>query len=158
MNPDEVLAEELELLEEDLIKSYDSLGLRASGEWVKQLDSFVLSSVSKLVGRVVGAKYTTQLVKGRRPGTMLPSKAIEAWIRVKGIKAKDRKMSIKQLAFAIAMSIKKKGTKIFQKGGTDLIESVITPARVASIIEKVGESVLRANQELLLNQARKILS
>ncbi len=153
-DPNDVLSDQMDLLRQDFIKSYDELGMRASGEWAKHLESSGIELAGHMIGRVVGLPYTTQLVKGRKPGKMPPTKFIEQWIKHKGIKAKDPRMKIKQLAFAIAMKIKKKGTKYYQQGGTDLIDRVMTPERIRTIIEKVGEAMVKSQKEFIVKQAK----
>jgi len=155
--PEEVLAREMELLKEDFIQAHKDLKMKASGNWEREIDDQVIDTTAKLTGRVVGVHYTTQLVKGRRPGKMPPSKAIEEWIRHKGIKAKGKNIKISQLAFAIAVNIKKKGTKYFQQGGTDLIDRVLTPERIKDIIDKVGDAVIKTQSDLNLSKVRQLM-
>lgn len=48
--------------------------------------------------------YTNFKGIGRKPGTMPPIKSIQEWIKLRGLKLN---------AWAVAMSIKKKGTRVF---------------------------------------------
>ena len=100
-------------------------------------------------------KYTEQLIFGRRPGKFPPIAAIEKWIMDKGITL-EGKITASSLAFLIARKIAKEGTKYFQQGGTDLIESVITPQRIQSIISKVKEINVTIVSRGLVEQLKKV--
>lgn len=150
--PDQILEREFEAIKTDLIKKYDELGMRASGNWARSLDV----RVSGLTAKLLGPKYTEQLVFGRKPGKFPPIAAIERWIREKGLKPIEDNLKISSLAFLIARKISQEGTQYFQQGGTDLIDSVITPRRIQSIIGKV--SVFFVNEFVLTitNQLKEI--
>lgn len=135
----EIVQEELDDLVRDLQKRHQELGMKASGNWLRQLETEVYSVGSRYVGRVLGTFYTYFLVNGRKPGKRPPSKVIEKWIRVKGITPKGN-ITVKQLAFLIARKIGEFGTKYYRQGGTDLISSVVTPARIEKIISRVVEA------------------
>tara|TARA_R110002167_G_scaffold81296_2_gene222669 strand:+ start:4291 stop:4758 length:468 start_codon:yes stop_codon:yes gene_type:complete len=133
MTPQEqILSDEFEQIRFDLIKRYDELGMRASGDFEKSLEV----KQNKLSAELWGNHYIEQLVNGREPGKFPPIAAIEKWIGDKGISAFD--ISVSSLAFLIARKIAREGTEIFKKGGTDLVDSVITPERIQGIIDKVG--------------------
>lgn len=130
-----ILEQEFELIRQELIAKHIELGMKASGRWIDSLESVASKNNIKLIGE----HYTDQLVYGRRPGRMPPVKAIEQWIKDKGI---VRNIPITSLAWAIAKKIQREGTNYFQQGGTDLISSVITEKRIQSIINKIGNEVL----------------
>lgn len=125
---------EFEKIKQDLIAKHLELGMKASGRWIDSLEVIEQEMSVKLIGE----KYTDQLVYGRKPGTMPPVSAIEQWIRDKGITSN---IPIKSLAFAIATKIKKEGTNYYKQGGTDLVSSVITPKRINKIIKLIGEDL-----------------
>lgn len=133
---EEILYKHFRDIRQDLIRKYDELGMRASGNWEKSLDT----EVKGLKGIIWGEPYTEQLVDGRKPGKMPPVWIIEKWIEDKGImKNITGKISISSLAFIIARKIGQSGTRYFQQGGTDLIDSVITPQRIQLILDDVSE-------------------
>lgn len=134
MSTEEILRIEFEKLRDDLRIRYFYLGMKASGSWEKNLEVVTASNSVKLIG----AKYTEQLIYGRRPGKFPPIKAIEQWLKDKGIRPISEKMKISSLAFLIARKIANDGTNYFKKGGTDLVSAVITPQRIQEIINKVG--------------------
>lgn len=134
MDSSAILNKEMESLKADLIAKHMQLGMRASGNWADSLNVQTkgLSSV------IYGEPYTEQLVNGRAPGKFPPVDAIKKWIYDKNINIGD-KISISSLAFLIARKIAKEGTEYFKQGGTDLVESVITPERIQSILDQVTE-------------------
>lgn len=135
MNGSEILKRELEAIREELIQKHIQLKMKASGDWIDSVEV----QVEGLSGRVRANAYTEQLVNGRQPGKFPPIKMIEAWIYHKGINTLERNMTISSLAFLIARKIAREGTEYFKQGGTDLVDAVITPERIQSIIDKVSE-------------------
>lgn len=134
---DQILYREFNYIKQDIIDNYRELGMEASGKWINELEVEVEDENAKLVG----AKYTEQLVYGRKPGTFPPVEDIKQWIYDKGIVNNIKgNISVSSLAFLIARKIARVGTKYFQEGGTDLVRSVITPERIQRIINLVGEN------------------
>ena len=133
MTPQEIIRTELESLKADIAAHHRELGQPATGEFEQSLE--IIEERGRFI--IKSAKYGQQLIKGRKPGTMPPVQAILEWIKVKGITAKDIK--IESLAFLIARSIKEKGTKYYQTGGTDLLDAVITPSRIQRIIDDLKD-------------------
>jgi len=133
----EILTREFDQLRLDLIAKYKELGMKASGDWEREAESVVESKGTVTTGKVKGLPYTNQLVSGRKPGEFPPVKQIEKWLYDKGIKPIEDEMKLSSLAFLIARKIAQEGTKYFKQGGTDLVESVVTPERIQSILDKV---------------------
>ena len=131
----EYLEKEFESIKTDLINKHLELKMRASGNWI---DSLQIES-SKNNIKLIGEKYTDQLVYGRKPGAMPPVSAIEDWIKVKGIVSD---IPVTSLAWAIAKKIQKEGTNYYMQGGTDLVSSVITKQRIQTIINQLGNEIL----------------
>ena len=147
MTPEQILSDEFEQLIQDLITRHDELGMRSSGDFADSLENVQ----NRLSISMYGNHYVEQLVNGREPGTFPPVAAIEKWIEEKGIAAID--ISVSSLAFLIARKISREGTEYFKQGGTDLIDSVITPERIQTIIDKVStfyvsDFVLNVTNEL----------
>ena len=132
----EVALKEFISLKEDLIKKYDELGMRASGKWANNLTV----NQTKLSTKLEGMNYTYWLVHGRKGGTLPPIQALKKWVVDKGIASELKEVT--SIAWAVAKTIQKKGTRYYQQGGTDLIDSVITPQRMQSIIDKVGAGLV----------------
>jgi len=132
---------EIEQLKLDLIKKYNDLGMKASGEWEKQLEYFVKYAEKIVLVEYFGLDYTEYLTKGRKNGGFPPINVIRKWIDDKGITPKDN-ISKDSLAFLIARKIAREGTNYFKQGGTDLIDGVITQERINTIAEAYGRSIL----------------
>lgn len=134
----DILKKEFDQIEKDLIKRHIELGMKSSGKWIASLENEVVQSGSVYKAEITGLQYTEQLVWGRKPGKFPPIKAIEEWIIAKGIQPIEKNIKISSLAFLIARSIAEKGTTYFQQGGTDLVESVVTPERIQNIIDQIS--------------------
>ena len=135
MTPLQTLKNELELVSADLTKRYDELGMRASGQWDREKEVTAKESGTILTGKILGLEYTGALQFGRKPGKFPPIDRIEQWIQDKRITSD---IPTRSLAFLIARKISEEGTRYFKQGGTDLIDSVITPERIDEIVDKVG--------------------
>lgn len=153
MTPLETLQIELEKVNKDLATKHRELGMEASGQWIKSLESTSKESGTRFIGTIKGAKYTEQLQYGRKPGAFPPVNAIERWIAHKRITSD---IPVRSLAFLIARKISKEGTRYFKQGGTDLIDSVITPQRVDEIVSKVGVIHVNAIVSGLVKELEKL--
>ena len=135
MTNEEIIEEEMESMRLGIVDFYRSTGMKASGQFEEE-------TVVRIEGKkafVDSPSYALQLIKGRKPGTMPPISKIESWIRSRGIKPVLDKISISSLAFLIARKIKLEGTQYFQQGGTDLLDSVVTPERIQRILDRLSE-------------------
>lgn len=135
----EVLSKEFELLKSDLIKAYDTKGMRASGDFATSLEVEVEINHAILWGN----SYAQQLETGRLPGKQPPSSVIEDWIRDKGLASRiNGEISISSLAFLIARKIGRGGWKREEYGGVELISGIVTEQRLQKILDEVGEARL----------------
>lgn len=136
-----ILKEEFDLIKADLIKRYNEKGMRASGNWANTLEV----QVKGISAQLIGEKYSEQLEFGRKAGKQPPSKAIEQWIRDKGLASRiEGKISISSLAFLIARKIAREGWKRESYGGVELISEVVTPERIQAIIDRVSAEYIPA--------------
>ena len=132
---EQIMGIEFELLKNDLIKEYDSLGMRASGKFADELVVEVGVDSVKLIGE----KYAEQLEYGRRAGKFPPVQAIKQWLSDKGIVSNIKNDNDNSsLAFLIARKISKQGWNRSKFGGVELISKVVTDKRMQDIINKVG--------------------
>jgi hypothetical protein len=145
----EILTKEMNSLKDDLIAKHIQLKMKASGKWEQSLEV----DVKRLRAIIYGEDYTEQLVNGREPGKrgasektkfnpegllFPPVDAIRQWILDKNIRFLGQ-IKLSTLAFLIARKIAENGTVAYQNGGTDLVEAVITPQRIQSILDQVSE-------------------
>lgn len=123
----DVLHVEMEKLREDILKVYNSSGKRTSGEFERGLETLYQPNSAFLFGY--------EYLGGRRPGKMPPIKAIEKWIEAKGLKPLEDNLSVSSLAFLIARSIAKNGTR--KENNLPIFSQVITPERIQEILDSV---------------------
>lgn len=146
MTANNVAIEEFESLAKDIVAKYDALGMRASGNFEKEL--VVEQTITDVLTSTIlyGAKYTEQLVNGRLPGKYPPATRVgnklrwlqlEKWIEDKGINTSG--VAVSTLAFLIARKLASVGSNYFQQGGTDLLSSVITPQRIQKILNRITQ-------------------
>jgi hypothetical protein len=136
-----ILKEEFDLIKADLIKRYNEKGMRASGNWANTLEV----QVKGISAQLIGEKYSEQLEFGRKAGKQPPSKAIEQWIRDKGLASRiEGKISISSLAFLIARKIAREGWRRQSYGGVELISEIVTPERIQAIINRVSAEYIPA--------------
>lgn len=139
----------------DLKDKHIQLGMKASGNWIDELEV----QTTELSGTLLGAPYTEQLEDGRKKGGRPPIEAIKKWIVEKGIVNSIRgSVSVTSLAFAIATKIGKEGWKRKDHGGVELVSQIVTPQRMQSIINKIGQNEVfifteRLSKELKLIKA-----
>lgn len=129
MDNNEVIRVEIEAILDDIKKLYSASGKRASGNFEKQLEARYTDNKAEIWG--------VYYLAGRAGGKMPPVASIEQWIRDKGIKPIQDKMSVTSLAWAIAKKIAREGTN--KENHLKVYEQVITPERIDSIIKKVSE-------------------
>lgn len=132
-----ILAQEFEMLKQEIIQKYEEKGMRASGQFIEGLEV----QVSQYSASLKGYKYTEQLEYGRRPGKISfeGREKIKEWILHKNVfNAAIAKIGLNSLAFLIARKIAQKGYKREQYGGVNLVSEVVTPERIQKIIDRVG--------------------
>ena len=142
MTLQEVLDVEFRLLMDDIIKEYDRLGMRASGETADSLEVITRTKGVSLMGN----DTFNQLEYGRgatSSGASTSTKPlierIKEWISHKGIVSKIKNYNDNSsLAWAITKKIHKQGWNRKGYGGVNLISNIVTVSRMQSIINKVG--------------------
>jgi hypothetical protein len=135
------LNEALENLKQDLIKNYDRLGLRSSGNWENELESYYKQTQSGYKLGILGAGYTDVLQNGRNTNKNQDPKALKAFVGWAGSTflkqwVKDKGLNINP--FAVAYSIARKGVNVpnrYNKGG--LVSDVINDESLKVFIDLV---------------------
>jgi hypothetical protein len=150
----EILLQEFEAIKNDIIALYDAKGMRASGDFANSLQ-VVLNGETSV--KLIGNDYAVQLQQGRKAGKFPPIEAIKKWIEDKGVFAQVlNEIKLSSLAFLIARKIAQEGWGRQDKGGVELISSVITEQRIQSIINKVGEVEAVKFTNTLINMLKSI--
>jgi hypothetical protein len=129
----ETISEWLSETQELMIKKYDELGFRASGDWAKSLENEVTEGNEKYTGTISGANYTYWMEHGRKPGKFPPRAFIIQWIQEKPIYYKD--ITLNSLAFLIARKIARDGTKV----RPGIVSDVITQSHVQDLYNRIGQ-------------------
>ena len=127
------LKDEMEALKLEILAVYRASGKRTTGEFEKGLEVVYGSNSASLFG--------FEYLSGRRAGKQPPVKAIEDWIKAKGITPIEAKMKVSTLAYLIARKIAKEGTK--KENNLAIYTQVVTPERIDQILENIHK--LNAN-------------
>lgn len=153
MTTEEILKIEFESIKDDMISLYDSKGMRASGDFADSLEV----ETSKNSVKLLGNKYAEQLEYGRKSGKQPPIAVIKQWIIDKGIVNKIKgDISVSSLAFLIARKIGKEGWKRKRFGGVELVTKIVTPERMQSIIDKVGQEAIISVTDTLVKELKQL--
>lgn len=124
-----------EELVNNLKNDIDSKGVNASGKFKESLRYEVKQDEKTISLEIYGEDYAKFIEHGRKPGGMPPVEAIRTWIKDKGLNLP------KGAEFAIAKSIEKKGTRMFQGSGFYDKPITQTLSTERDIIEKVYDLV-----------------
>lgn len=135
---------------EDIRNNLSSTGTTATGKTAHSLRYEVTQEGTKATLKVIGKPFIAVVETGRKPTpNKKPSpefvKNIEEWLNARG---KDDKS-----AYGIALSINKKGSKLWQDGGrTDIISNVINQ----NLVDKISLDLLNQFAQQFLNNAVKL--
>ena len=148
---DDIIYQELDEIRKELIISHLRLNQKASGRWINTLD--VQSEGN--YGFIEGQDYTKYLEEGRPKNKNQDPRAIKRWVGwaantfiADWIEAKGLQLN----PFAVAMNIALNGTKSYPRGGTDLVDAVLTEARLQKLINNVQR---RVSDQLVLTLSRE---
>ena len=126
----------LERLRLKLIKKYDELGLRASGEYEEALEP----QVNKNTLTMWGAFHSIFMESGRESGSFPSRKSIEDWIETKDGLPPIFKEKKRQFAFLIARKIAEQGITVpneYNKG--KVVSEVLEEFLANDIYEMLDE-------------------
>lgn len=148
--PKEVIEEALAKAIEVLKDKHEDLGMTASGRWKEELEGEAQTNL----GIIKGAKYTYQLVHGRKPGKRPPISALTSWVEDKfGYRGQEAK----SMAFAVANKIAERGTSWFEKGGSDLLEILESKEVQDSFFGYIGAQLKVIVSEQLTRDLKRLL-
>lgn len=100
----------------EIIRELKDAGKEATGRLAKSIDYELIETLDKISVGIKALDYFEFVDSGRRKGAKAPpADAIVKWMKVKGIKGRDKKtgrfQTQKQTAFIIARGISKNGIK-----------------------------------------------
>lgn len=129
----------------DLGKNYNRLGLKASGQWQKDLESKTEVSDGKINVKIFGSQYTGALTKGRSPNKKQDKDSIRAFVGWAGntwLKDWVTRKGINASPFAIAYKIATEGVKVPNPNnpGT-LLSDVFTKDRIGLLLKGISDVI-----------------
>lgn len=150
------VTEWLGLAKNELIKNYHGFGLKASGKWENDLESYIEENKNGIKFGIKGAYYTYWMENGRGPTSEGKRGRLYGiilnWVKQKGISTS--KLSQKSFAWVVAQKIDREGIKVpnrFNPGG--LVETSISN----TLIEKLKTEISVVYQQRLKSDVILIL-
>lgn len=136
----------LDILVKDARESYEKSGLKASGDYGKQLEGTLKMSTFLDNLKLLGAPHSIYMSDGRRPNKVksrgmirFMHGKIEQWIKDKGLRFDDTDSA----AWAIATKIVKEGITVPNKyNDGKVINSLFTAKRFADLTGQLGEQIV----------------
>lgn len=128
----------------DLLKATQVVLKRAKVSTSSDLYRELEWEFKKDVWTLVAYDYYKYVSTGRRSGSMPPVKDLIPWIKKNGISA--RGMTVNQLAFAIATSIKRNGIKgkKYEDKVVDVSTDILSEELSEELSEKITEDIANA--------------
>jgi hypothetical protein len=125
----------------DLFKNYIKLGLKASGDWGKSLETQSEVTNTSIKAKILANDYTVYLEDGRNKNKNQSEKALKAWVGWAGSTflddwVRDKRVNISP--YAVAWKIAREGWKVpnkFNRGG--LVSDIITPERIKELTDQI---------------------
>jgi len=137
---------------EQLVKTIDDKGHRATGDLQASIKSVVKASGSDYEITITGKDYAKFVDKGVPKGTMVSAEALAKWIEVKGIATGE--LEVKNLAFAIQRKIFNEGSIQFRQKKKGFID-VMLDANAKKIFQMVLDLFKTEITVSLTNTIRK---
>ncbi len=132
----------LDEVKQDLITNYHKLGLKASGNWERQLETISEVKDLNIKAIVKGEKYTGAIEYGRRKNRNQSKEALKAWVGWAGSTfiaqwIKDKGLNLNP--FAVSWKIARQGWIVpnpYNAGG--LVSDAITNEKMNDLCRKLG--------------------
>lgn len=141
MTTNEIISSWLNDVKNDLADNYVRLGLKASGNWERQLESFQKETNQGFSIGIKGAEYTGAIEYGRRKNRNQAPDAVRKWVGWAGstyIKEWVQNKGLNLNPFAVAYNIAKEGWKVpnpHNAGG--LVSDVVTDERINNLTKQI---------------------
>lgn len=129
-----------------LADNYNKLGLRASGNWPNELETYSNITPTKITAGIKGAAYTGALTEGRNPNMNQDPEAIKRWVGWAGntiIKKWCEDKGVNISPFAVAYKIAREGWRVpnrFNPGG--LVDDVFTDGRIKLLTDQIFTGIV----------------
>lgn len=155
---EEIVNKWLKDVQDDLIKNYDKLGLRASGRWAKSLEPFQRREGGVIKLGILGEDYTDYIENGRGPNKNQTKEGLRAWVGWAGSTflaqwVKDKQIDVNP--FAVAWKIAREGWEVPNKhnaGG--LVSDVVTRKRIAGLNRSLVFSLVRDFKSAIIKELK----
>jgi len=118
---------------DDLIKAYDAVGFRASGQWEKDLETYEDITAHRVRVVMYGSDYTYYMINGRKAGRFPPIDIIKKWVEDKKIVLRDG-MTKEQFAYLVSRKIAREGITP-TPARKELLTNVYTDERINQLLE-----------------------
>ena len=159
----QILTEELGTLKATIINNIRSTGQWASGKTAASMAVMVSGSIGELVGRRAFGTLETGRRGGRVPRNL--HDIIYDWMMAKGIHAEpmpyktsrphkysEQERADRTMAYFIARTIRRDGTRLYREGGRDDVYSRAIPTTIERINSRLsGIYVAAVAQQIKLN-------
>ena len=159
----QILTEELGTLKATIINNIRSTGQWASGKTAASMAVMVSGSIGELVGRRAFGTLETGRRGGRVPRNF--AAIIYDWMQAKGIHADpmpyktsrphkytEQERGDRTMAYFIARTIRREGTRLYREGGRDDVYSRAIPTTIERINSRLsGIYVAAITQQIKLN-------
>jgi len=159
----QILTEELGTLKATIINNIRTTGQWASGKTAASMQVYVSGSVGELVGRRAFGTLETGRRGGRVPRNFMG--IIYDWMMAKGVHAEpmpyktsrphkytEQERGDRTMAYFIAKTIRREGTRLYRNGGRDDVYSRAIPITIERINSRLsGIYVASVTQQIKLN-------
>ena len=159
----QILTEELGTLRATIINNIRSTGQWASGKTAASMAVMVSGSIGELVGRRAFGTLETGRRGGRVPRNF--HNIIYDWMMAKGVHAQpmpyktsrphkysEQERGDRTMAYFIAKTIRREGTRLYRDGGRDDVYSRAIPVTIERINSRLsGIYVASVTQQIKLN-------
>lgn len=143
-----------------LIKKYDELGLRASGQWAESLNDEASADGTTITAIMTGEDYTGAIAYGRLPNTDQGDETIRRWVGWAGSTFLKDWVANKGLSinpYAVAYKVAREGWSVpnpHNKGG--LVDDVVNEKRIQILKDRLGEFYVTDIQETLIESLKAL--
>ena len=159
----QILTEELGTLKATIINNIRTTGQWASGKTAASMQVHVSGSIGELVGRRAFGTLETGRRGGRVPRNFMG--IIYDWMMAKGVHADpmpyktsrphkytEQERGDRTMAYFIAKTIRREGTRLYRNGGRDDVYSRAIPTTIQRINSRLsGIYVASVTQQIKLN-------